>query len=62
MAALAYPFLLLSAVGFAAILVVHVASLFGVTAPFDRLLTYLAPGVFVIFLPTILIMARMTRD
>jgi hypothetical protein len=62
MAALVYPFLVLSAVGFAAILVIHVASLFGIRAPFEHLLTYLAPGVFVVSLPTILVMNQLTRD
>ena len=62
MAALVYPFLVLSAVGFAAMLVVHVASLFGVRAPFDYLLGYLAPGVFVVLLPTIFVMNQLTRD
>jgi hypothetical protein len=57
-----YPFLALSAVGFAAMLVVHVASLFGVTAPFAHGLRYLAPGVFVVFLPAILVMNRLTQD
>jgi len=43
-------------------LVVHVASLFGVAAPFEHVLRYLAPGVFVVFLPTIQVMTRLTRD
>jgi hypothetical protein len=62
MAALVYPFLVLAAVGFAAMLVIHVASLFGITAPFEHSLTYLAPGMFVVFLPTILVMTQLTRD
>jgi hypothetical protein len=62
MAALVYPFLVLSSVGFAAMLVIHVASLLGITAPFEHLLTYLAPGVFVVFLPAILAMNQLTRD
>jgi hypothetical protein len=60
--ALVYPFLALSAVGFAAALAVHVASLFGVTDPFSYGLRYLGPGVFVVALPMILLMNRLTRD
>lgn len=62
MAALVYPFLVLSAVGFAEMLVVHVASLFGIRAPFEHLLRYLAPGAFVVFLPAVLVMNQLTRD
>lgn len=62
MVALVYPFLGLSAIGFALMLMVHVASLFGVTAPFAHGLSYLAPGVFIVFLPTVLVMTRLTRD
>jgi hypothetical protein len=62
MPALVYPFLVLSAIGFAAMLVIHVAALFGVTAPFEYLLPYLGPGIFVAFLPTIFVMNQLTRD
>ncbi len=62
MLALVYPFLVLSAIGFAVMLVVHVAALFGVTAPFANGLRYLGPGVFVLAVPMILVMNRLTRD
>jgi hypothetical protein len=62
MVALVYPFLVLSAVGFAAALAVHVASLFGVTAPFAHGLRYLGPCVFVLAVPMILVMNRLTQD
>lgn len=62
MAALVYPLLGLSTVGFVALLVIHVASLFGVAAPFDHLIRYLAPGLFVVFIPTIFVMNRLTQD
>lgn len=62
MTAVIYPFFALSAVGFVAMLVVHVASLFGNTYPFERTLAILGPGVFVVFLPTIFVMNRLTRD
>jgi len=51
-----------AAVGFMAMLAVHVASLFGTTYAFEHLLKFLAPGVFVVFLPTIFVMNRLTRD
>ena len=62
MAALIYPFLALSAAGLAAMFVVHVAALFGVVGPFDHVFEYFGPGVFVVFLPTILVMNRLTRE
>jgi hypothetical protein len=62
MAAVTYPGFALAVVGFAAILVVHLASLFGVTYPFERSIEILGPGVFVVFLPTVLVMTRLTRD
>jgi hypothetical protein len=62
MGMLIYPFLALSAIGFVALLAIHVASLFGVTYPFQRFLGILAPGIFVVFLPTIFVMNRLTRD
>jgi hypothetical protein len=62
MAILIYPFLALSAVGFVALLAIHVASLFGATYPFEHFLRFLGPGIFVVFLPTIFVMNRLTRD
>ena len=59
---LIYPFLALSAVGFAALLAIHVASLFGVAYPFEHFIGILGPGIFVVFLPTIFVMNRLTRD
>jgi hypothetical protein len=62
MTAVIYPFFALAAVGFAAMLVVHVASLFGNTNLFERAIAVLGPGVFVAFLPTIFVMNRLKRD
>jgi hypothetical protein len=62
MTRLAYAFLPLAAAGFAAVLVMHIAALFGVTWIFDHWLAYLGPGLFVVWLPTILIMGSLTRD
>jgi hypothetical protein len=59
---LIYPFLALSAIGFVTLLAIHVASLFGVTYPFERLFGIVAPGIFVVALPTIFVMNRLTRD
>ena len=59
---LIYPFLALSAVGFAALLAIHVASLFGVAYPFEHFIGILGSGIFVVFLPTIFVMNRLTRD
>lgn len=62
MAAVISVFFALAAVGFAATLAVHVASLFGNTYLFDRTIAVLGLGVFVVFIPTIFVMNRTTRD
>ena len=62
MKVLIYAFYVLAAVGFMVMLVVHVAALFGNTYPFQRTIEILGPGVFVVFVPTILVMTRLTRD
>lgn len=61
-ASIIYPFFVIAAVGFVAMLVVHVASLFGSTSPFEKTIQILGPGVFVAFLPTIFVMNSLTRD
>jgi hypothetical protein len=61
MAAVIYPFLALATAGLAAMLAIHVASLFGATYPFDHSLRLLGPGVFIVFLPTIFVMNRLIR-
>jgi hypothetical protein len=61
-AKIAYPFLLLAAIGFVAALVIHIATLFGPTHRFEQSLRFIVPGLFVVWLPTVLIMARLTRD
>jgi hypothetical protein len=62
MPGLIYPFLVLAGVGFLAMLAVHLASLVGNTYPFEHLLKFLGPGVFVAFVPTVFVMNRLTRD
>jgi hypothetical protein len=62
MALLVYPFLGLAATGFVAVLIVHLAALLGVIYLFDISLKFLGPGLFVVWLPTVLVMGRLTRD
>lgn len=62
MVILIYPFLVLAVVGFMAVAVIHVASLLGATYLFDHFLKFLGPAIFVVFLPTIFVMNRITRD
>jgi hypothetical protein len=62
MTAVIYPFFALAAVGFAAMLVVHAASLFGNTYLFMRTLAVLGPGVFVVFVFTIFVAGPLTQD
>lgn len=62
MAALIYPFLVIASAGFVAMLVVHISALLGNTYLFDHSLRFLAPGLFIAFLPMIFVMNRLTRD
>jgi hypothetical protein len=62
MVALIYPFLAVAVAGLIAVAAIHVASLLGVTFPFDHFLKFLVPGIFVVFVPTIFVMNRLTRD
>jgi len=59
---LIYPVLVLAVIGSIATLVVHISSLFGITYPFERVTKFIAPFVPVVFLPTIFVMNRLTRD
>jgi hypothetical protein len=62
MAFLVYPFLGLAAGGFIVVLIVHAAALLGVVHPFEVSAKFLFPGLIVVWLPTILVMTRLTRD
>lgn len=62
MTAVICPVFASAGVGFVAMLVIHVASLFGNTYLFERTLAVLGPGLFVVFLPTLFVMNRLTRD
>jgi hypothetical protein len=61
-AKIAYPFLLLASIGFVGIVAIHVTTLFGMTHLFEQSLRFIVPGLFVVWLPTVLIMSRLTRD
>ncbi len=62
MAALLLPFFILAAIGLAAMLAIHVSALGGFVWPFDHYFKLIAPGAFVVFLPAVLVMNRLTRD
>src|SRR5436190_19585037 len=62
MVAFIYPFLMLAVVGLITVAAVHVSALMGTTSLFEHLLRVLGPGIFVVFLPTIFVMNRLTRD
>jgi hypothetical protein len=62
MAKIAYPLLLLAGFGFTVVLAIHVATLFGATYLFTHSLRFVGPGLFVVWLPTVLISSRLTRD
>jgi hypothetical protein len=59
---LIYPFLLLALVGLVVVLSVHVAALAGSTALLSHVGKLIFPGIFVVWLPTIVVMNRLTRD
>lgn len=59
---IAFPFLLLAGIGFTAMLIIHITALFGATYLFEHSLKILVPGLFVVWLPTVLISGRLSRD
>ncbi len=62
MAKVAYPFFLLAGFGFTVVLAIHVATLLGATYLFEYSLKFVGPGLFVVWLPTVLITSHLTRD
>jgi hypothetical protein len=59
---LAYPFLTLVRLGLVSLLIAHIATLLGVIGPFQTIIKFLVPGLFLVWLPTILFMGRLTRE
>jgi hypothetical protein len=62
MTALIYTFLLLASAGLMAMLSIHVAALAGSTALFSHFGRLIFLGIFVVFLPAIVVMNRLTRE
>lgn len=62
MALLLYPFFALATAGFFVVLGIHVAALFGARYPFEHFVLILAPGVFIVWLPTVVVSIRLTRN
>jgi len=60
--ALLYPFVLLSAVGLVLSLIVHTASLLGQPNPLGSAAWGLHIGIFIVWLPAVLVAQRHTRD
>lgn len=56
-----YPFLLLSGIGLALSIVAHLAGLAGIELPGGRLVWALHAGIFVVWIPTVLVSMRTTR-
>lgn len=56
------PVLLVALAGVACVLAIHVASLMGISEPFNKLLPMLFPILAIVWLATILVMNRLTRD
>lgn len=59
MEGLLYPFVVLSAVGLAASLVVHVFALFGIQSPLGTYTGLLVVGIFIVWLPTVIVAGRL---
>ncbi len=59
---IAYPLFLLAVTGLLLGLLVHVASLFGAKTLFNLLARYVFLGIFIVFIPAIFAMNRMTRE
>jgi hypothetical protein len=57
-----YPFLLLSALGFVLSLVSHIAAVLGRQGPLGESSWLLHVGIFVVWIPTVLISQRITRN
>lgn len=62
MLSLIYPFLILACAGFVAVLTVHISALAGSTTLFNELEKLFFPGLFVVWVPSILVMNRLTRE
>ena len=54
--------LLVAVAGLVCLAAVHIAALAGATAPFEQTLRFVGPALFVVWLPTIFVMTRLTRD
>ena len=61
MRTLIYFVLGLAAAGFLALLTIHIAALAGITAP-SVILKVIVPGLFVVWVPTILVLNRSTKE
>jgi len=59
---LLWPFIILSGLGLILSLIVHIVSWLGVRIPFDHLVWHLHSGIFVVWFPAVLVVARLTKD
>lgn len=57
-----YPFIALSAIGLGLSIAVHLSALFGVPNPLGSYAWGLHAGIFVVWIPTVLVAQRYTRD
>jgi hypothetical protein len=57
-----YPTMVLSAVGLLACVTLHIATLLAAPELAGKVTSVLFPGIFVVWLPTVLVMNRLTRD
>ena len=59
---LLYPFVLLAAIGLVLSFIVHVMALLGLPAPFGQATFSLHVGILIVWIPTILVGMKMTKD
>jgi hypothetical protein len=57
-----FPFMVLAAVGFVLSLIVHVTALFGIPSPLGEFSWLLHMGIFVVWLPTVIVSNRRVKD
>lgn len=62
LAKIAHLFLPLSVLGFLLVLAIHISALYGVSYGFEHWMRFVVVGLFVVWLPAVLVMGRLTRD
>ncbi len=62
MKTLTWLLLVVAVAGLLCMVAVHISALVGVTAPFDNSIRFVVPALFAVWVPTIFVMTRLTRE